>query len=520
MTPAWAGGPGHGPIDPLPVPPGAAYSAGMPTPHEPAQEFEVKLQVPPQARAAVHAALGTRGLRSQALQAHYVDTPTARLAKAGIALRLRREGRQWVQTVKCGLAHGLARLEHNVVVPAAAARNAQGVPLPDPTRHAGSEAGRRLQAALGDGAGELAVQHGTQVRRLLRTLWPRGAKLELALDTGWLLAAGRRQALCELEIELKLGEPVAVLHAARGWVRQHGLWLQVRSKAERAALLARGLPMAAAVKAQEPRLVPGQPVHAAWALVLHAALAHALPNAAQVASGAFADEHVHQLRVALRRLRSALRLFRGLVPELPATVEPALRDLFSALGSQRDLDVLAAELLPQMAAAGISAPLPARRPAATRHTAAAARAEAANLAWLDLHAAALRPGAGPGDTALLLRRLSRWHERAAQAAQGFAEAEDEARHDLRKRLKRLRYGLAFCAGLLPAAAVARQHRALAKVQGALGRFNDLCTAQALLARRGAAAAPALAWLQAERTQVLRQAARALARWRRLPWPGA
>ncbi len=73
-------------------------------------EIELKLAVPPAARAAVRAAVATASAQRVRLRAAYADTADQRLAAAGFALRLRQEGRRWVQTLK-GRGDGLlARL--------------------------------------------------------------------------------------------------------------------------------------------------------------------------------------------------------------------------------------------------------------------------------------------------------------------------------------------------------------------------------------------------------------------------
>ena len=98
-------------------------------------EIELKLQVPAAALAAVEHAVATPAAVRTRLQAVYFDTPDRRLAAAGIALRLRKEGRRWVQTLKAGPAHGMARGEHNVPLVVPAGRVPQEA---DPARHAGT----------------------------------------------------------------------------------------------------------------------------------------------------------------------------------------------------------------------------------------------------------------------------------------------------------------------------------------------------------------------------------------------
>ena len=83
---------------------------------------------------------------------------------------------------------------------------------------------------------------------------------------------------------------------------------------------------------------------AAFRAALGAALERIEANAAGAAAGED-PEHLHQLRVGLRRLRSALQAFRPLLPEKPRKrLVRALRRAMPELGAARDLDVLAARL--------------------------------------------------------------------------------------------------------------------------------------------------------------------------------
>lgn len=298
-------------------------------------EIELKLQVPAVALAAVERAVATPAAVRTRLQAVYFDTPDRRLAAAGIALRLRKEGRHWVQTLKAGPAHGMARGEHNVplVVPAG-----QVPQEADPARHAGTPPHAALSAALAPRDGEtqapaLVAQYRTDIRRLHRPLRSRDGTVELALDRGEIVARGadgveRRWPVCELEVELLRGAPQAVVEVARRLALRHGLWLDVRTKAERGDRLARGLSPGEpvpAVKAEPLRLRKDMPARDAWDAVLRNVLAQATPNWSEIAAGSSAAEPVHQLRVALRRLRSAQRCFEGWpgVPPVPAWADAA-----------------------------------------------------------------------------------------------------------------------------------------------------------------------------------------------------
>src|SRR5258706_14049710 len=92
----------------------------------------------------------------------------------------------------------------------------------------------------GAGRGPLAFQFLTKIRRRSSDLRTRLGVVELAFDEGAIVAGDRREPVCELEIELVRGSPLAVIATAKQWVLRHGLWLDTRSKAERGDMPPRG----------------------------------------------------------------------------------------------------------------------------------------------------------------------------------------------------------------------------------------------------------------------------------------
>ena len=480
-------------------------------------ETELKFQVPAAARERLQRALATSTARSIALRALYFDTPDRRLARAGLALRLRKEGTQWVQTLKGHGASAMNRLEHELQLDAT-----RGTPRLDTARHDGTPLAHALAAALGDAAAALAVVFETDVLRTLRLVRHQGALVEVAFDVGEIVAGANRLPVCELEFELKRGPATALLGLAARWLPRHGLWLDVRSKAEQGDRLARGQPAGPAVQATAPKLKTDMSADAALRCIVAACLAQVLPNAADVAGGVGGSEHLHQLRVGLRRLRSALRVFGKLSGAVDAAWEPALAALFRDLGAARDRDALAETLLPELRRAGAPwAEMPAQ--AGEGDPAAALRAAPANTLMLELigfaHGA---PATGPlpQDPALphlrslVAPRLRRLQKQLKADAAVFAEGNDAQRHRARKRLKRLRYSLEFAAGLYAPKALKRCLAQIRAAQEELGRYNDLAVAeQAFRAQteHEPRAWFAVGWLTAQRSQRVRPAAKALAR---------
>jgi inorganic triphosphatase YgiF len=488
-------------------------------------EIELKFQVPAAQRAALDRAVaGRTPQRRVRLQAAYCDTAQRALARAQMALRVRREGRMWVQTLKGSTADGMTRLEHNVPLGAGAA-----VPQAEPALHAGTPVGDRLQAAMGGSGDEaLGVLCRTDILRRTRVQRTSLGSVELAFDTGWITAGDSKLAVLELEIELLGGSPQAVILAARRWLPRFGLWLDTRSKAERGDMLARGVGMAAPRGAQPVRLARGMSQAQALRLVLGSCADQIVANASQIASGEHADEHVHQLRIGLRRLRSALRLFAG-TPVDPA-LDPAAALLFRRLGAARDQAVIeagfTADLQVALHAAGVSGDAPRAAVAGAQETpVAVVRDRASQTMLLDLLAATQAADRGDPEGGARLRdalaaRLNRWHRSAAADAKRYGELDDAGRHRLRKHVKRLRYALEFSASLFRPRAVQRYLAGLRAAQERLGVINDVVIAMDAFSRTrdtDPRAWFALGWLAARRDVLIAQALpdlKAFARTRR------
>ena len=176
-------------------------------------------------------------------------------------------------------------------------------------------------------------------------------------------------------------------------------------------------------------------------------------------------EYVHQMRVAVRRMRSALRMFpRTTADDLRIRHDAALRTLGSALGSVRDLDVFGQTAL------SVLSDLPRPQARAVRAAIAgrvgSARARAREYlqspdyerltARLALGLTTEAPDAG-GDvlTRLARHQLARLYKRVARSAARLDSMDESGRHRLRVRIKRARYAAEFFSGLYARARVRR-----------------------------------------------------------------
>lgn len=479
------------------------------------REVELKFQVPENVVASLRRDLLARGARSTRFVAHYFDTADGALASGRVSLRLRREGRRWWQTLKAEGETAVDRLEHNVAVRAAAG----GLPSLDLARHDGTAAAARLHEALGDRPADLVERFSTDFVRLAAVVrWP-GCELEAALDIGHLRAGERDAPLCELELEHLSGTLDGLFELARLWRGHGGLWLDTRSKARRGALLVDGRAHGAPPKARAAALHDGMDGDALVRAVVCSILDQVLGNASEIAAGSGDEEHVHQLRVGVRRLRTALREFAALAHGVDAAWEAPLVAAFQALGAIRDDDAVARAVEPLLRQA--AAPkLTWQRAAGGDDAMTIVRGAALQDTLLQvLRWAMLPPPEGSiactseRARAVAVARLAALHKQLVRAGARFDRLPTAEQHRERKRLKRLRYLAEFVAPLWSPKATQRYLRRLGAAQDALGRHNDAVVAGEKF-RIDAEHDPrswfAAGFLHAHRAVTARQARKALA----------
>ncbi|MBI4989041.1 MAG: CHAD domain-containing protein [Rhodocyclales bacterium] len=449
-----------------------------------AEEVEIKLSLPESARRAFlrHPLLQqAEKLPVRKLVNVYYDSPDLALHRQGIALRTRRQGRGWLQTVKCaGVASGGLAVRPEWEQPYSGRFDFAGIDDPQVRelleRH-------RIRSHL-EPAFETVFTRSTWRFAPLR-----GASALLMLDRGWIEAGGKREAISEIEIELEQGKADILFDLALALAADLPLRPEILSKAERGYRLRSGAPLKP-VKAAPSPLHAAQSPLAAFRGIAAACIAQLQLN--ELGAGEEDAEFIHQMRVALRRLRSALRTFR---PALPAgfeqSVVPPIRALARVLGGARDWDVLAGEIVgpARDAFAGdvrldaLDAAVGRARQQAREAARQALAAPAHAVFLLDLAARLQRTRSAPAEeelAAFAARRLSRLHKKALALAAAAQEADPASLHALRIGVKRLRYALEFFAPLYRDRDAREALESLTGLQDSLGALNDLARAGALL----------------------------------------
>ena len=318
----------------------------------------------------------------------------------------------------------------------------------------------------------------------------------------------------EIELKLKSGAPHQLYELARKLAQGIPLSIGDRSKAGLGYARVRGKP-ARPVKAQPAALDSSMTANDAFKAVMWANLAHLQANERGMLEG-HDPEYLHQMRVAVRRLRSAAAAFAPFLPE-PA-VSPArtgLKWLGASLGPARDWDVFVTETLPPIAVefgahAGLKDFLARcgklRRRANTRarravHSARYRRLMLWLAAWLASRGWLTR--ADPSARAPLEGPVTEFA--ASVLEQRYGQVRKKGRkllglspvelHQLRIAIKKFRYAADFLAGLYEVKAARAVLKRLSRLQDILGAMNDAATV-ANLVSHGSSRVPGQRGLEA------------------------
>jgi inorganic triphosphatase YgiF len=354
------------------------------------------------------------------------------------------------------------------------------------------------------------ILHAAQLRQRLqpvfttqvsRTVWelrlPQGDEVEFVLDQGDIRSGDKQVAVSEIEMELKSGNALHLFDFALALLQDIPLQVGNVSKAERGyALFAPAPP--SAVKASALKLSRRMTVEQVFQAIAANCLAQIQANEAGLVQ-AQDVESLHQMRVGLRRLRSAFGQFKDLLP-LPAHLQEEIDWLGEQLGPARDWDVLAGATLPKLAAAlqdqAAYAALQqaARRKTDDMHAIAAAAVTSPRYARLVLSLTRWLQGRGwrEGMAAAECRRidaavpelarglLAAGQRRLLKRGKKLRGAGPEARHRVRIAAKKSRYATEFFQSLYPGKKVRPYIKALATLQDELGWRNDAAVAERLL----------------------------------------
>jgi triphosphatase len=467
----------------------------------PDAEIELKLSGQPEALESVFASPAIcdhstgRGV-TRRLENVYYDTRDQRLRARGLAFRVRRHGRRYVQTLKSNDTEGLVNYRGEwetpltssepdlAVLPVGALEVLQGLVSPE----------------------ELESQFTTRVRRRVRRIRlidqkGRESLIEAALDSGTIETRGERMPIAEIELELLEGSPDALYSLALELDKLAPLRIETRSKSALGYALASGQ-APAWHKAATLDLDPRATVEEAFRQILRSCVQHWSANEAAALDGRD-PEGVHQLRVAIRRLRSAFSVFGHLLERKErARLSDGAKRIINSFGPARDWDVFSTELLAPIGAARPDDPdlahLYETAQVERQQGYEAVRAEIGSPAYtryllelrLWIEAGGWREQAteegkawfGRPIVAFADQLLAKRHRKARKLGRHFGKLSAGERHRVRIALKKLRYACEFFEGLYRKKDTKRYLSSLKQMQDSLGHLNDVAVADKLVGR--------------------------------------
>jgi len=425
------------------------------------------------------------------LVATYYDTPDRALKRRGLVLRVREQGGRFVQTVKAGDLTGtdiLARGEWE---------DAVDENRPDPRA---PQSGTRLPRAV---TGDLRPLFVTDVTRTTIEIEPDPAtRIEAAIDEGEIRGVSGEgiEPISEIELELKSGNATSLYDLALRLLDAAPLRIEMRSKSDRGHRLVDGASTApSAVHAEPVPLDSSLCVEAAFQKIGRSCLVQLLGNEPAVLAGQ--PEGVHQMRVAVRRLRSAISNFKEMLPAEDIDWSSSeLRWLTGALARARNLDAFEIDLLEpardvlrdEPGLEGLAAAIDRLRRAAyervreeilsKRYTVMLLRL----FNWFEAQGWRNRPPTGGPALACAplggaaLRLLDRRRRRLRQRSMHFERLTPRQRHKLRIAGKKFRYTSELFGSLFDQHDLQKFTKRLGRLQDDLGHANDVIVARDLL----------------------------------------
>lgn len=453
------------------------------------EEIELKLEVPSDEVARLGRLPLLRGVKpdkSKTLVSVYFDTAKQKLRRKGLSLRVRRDNGHYVQTIKKRDARSVGLFQ----------RNEWECDLADDRPNLDVAHGTPLAPLLNKKLRHnLKPLFETRVRRQSYLVRKRDSEIELTVDKGKVKAAGQSSPLCEIELELKKGEPADLFELADAIGKRIPIALASKSKAGRGYdLIAQEGPGPA--KGEPIVLSPDVTWAMAFRIVARACLYQIAANQRQVQKGD--AEGVHQMRIGVRRLRTVISLFKDMLAGAQTeAMKLELKWLTGELGPARELDVFVKRAVNPTKDGHASGPslnavaddFRRRREGAFERAAKAvsslrfrqlvldAAAWIAIGEWAQNNDELRRSMRGRPVVDAAAQELSRRQKKIRKQGKRIAELDPQRFHKVRIRAKKLRYAAEFFASAFPSKKSVRRRDKfvvrLKAMQDALGDINDI-----------------------------------------------
>ncbi|QUS55354.1 CYTH and CHAD domain-containing protein [Pseudovibrio brasiliensis] len=468
-------------------------------------EIELKLSVDEATLAQLIKAKPPKGFAvseqsTKKLRSVYYDTPDHSLKKARISLRTRHNGTHWLQTIKQGggLQSGLSkRIELELPI---------GGIEPEFDVITDEEVRQKLLSLLEDK--NWGILFETAISRTLTYYTDKaGAKIEVAFDSGIAKTKTDEHPIHEVELELMEGPVESLYKLAGALMKDRPILFSNTNKAGIGYRLASGQPPELPSEAQHSNYIElehEESSGSALQKILGECLNQIVTNRSCVLQQDI-SEGPHQLRVGLRRLRSAFNIYKAALPnnEIIADLDASAKQLATTAGNQRDIDVLVEDIItpviPLLPDTHSVEPLFEAIKLAHVEAQVELRQDLINpqlngfllqLGELS-HSPAWKENLGLTDTRKLdlpiqtfaQNALSKRWRACEKRAENLQDLTIEQRHDLRKALKKMRYTVEFFRSLYEPEDLRIFLKCLKRLQNTFGYLNDVAMADRLVAMK-------------------------------------
>lgn len=427
---------------------------------------------------------------SRVLTTTYFDTPNHALHKHGYSLRVRKTGKTYTQCLK----------RQSEPLGAIIGRTEWEAEIPDQIPQIDLLDSKKIRAKMERWADDsLQAIFQSVVRRQSRKLkFDDDTIVSLDIDVGKVTAGDAVQPICEFELELLSGSAAHIFELAATINQTVPFRISTVSKAARGySLLSKEEPRAQ--KWKQSKLVKSFTAEQAFVDNLQQTISYLQANEPSVLLDD--AEGIHQMRVALRRLRAGLEIFRpNIAPEKYDWIVSEAQWLRDELSAARSWDVFIDEFVAPVtkfskSTNGFEPLLTAAEKERFLHREQSRSAVNSvrytefilelstwlcNDSWRDSAASSKAIDLSEPISKFCARQLKKQNKIVREKCKKLAQMSEEERHKLRLAVKKLRYTLDFCANIFPDRQVSSFKKKLNPVQAGLGYLNDVLAADILI----------------------------------------
>lgn len=469
------------------------------------QKIELKFQIPKDKRELIFKALQRKTVQHKTLKTQYLDSKQFDLSQHSILLKQRLENSEWLKTLNTFnlTPIQLFEIDENLTSIGSKTQLAQ--------HHKSTNIPEKIQRWVTEIEAQFIVQFETEIERSTTLFNFQNSQIIVELDRGFMNVNHDQFEIYEVKFKLKQGTIQDLISFILPRVKRYGLWLDTRHTVQQGFQFAQDIHETPAQLQTPLNLDKSNSTEIALKKVIYNCLQHLLPNSTAIASGHFNSDHIHQVRVAIRRLRSALKTFENWSQHIDLSWETELTNLFRNLGRSRDLSMISEELLPKLVL--LNAPKiqldiePLDENKKISDLFKSLNFESLALSLIQFIYQNTNEQSTKSVKKTIHKNLDKLHQSIKLDAENFLSLEIEDRHRTRKRLKRLRYSLEFISSLYGEHAVKGYIKRLKPAQESLGKYNDFIVAENRL-KPYVPTQPeiwfALGWIAAEKQHLLVQ----------------